>query len=121
MAKKPTPDTPPLAPLVPYSGRPNFPERPAFGLKALKCPHCGHTTQRLMRAHQWWRDASDALCPQIHVELDFFCWACERGWQMQLFNEDEGGEFLVIINEAETVNEEDAQRGIGSPPAPPEP
>jgi hypothetical protein len=91
-----------------YSGAPTFPERPTFGLKALLCPHCGHDGQRLIRATQHWRDQSDAFCARIHVEMDFLCTQCTQGWQLQVFNEDEGeGEILVVINPALTINQED--------------
>jgi hypothetical protein len=105
--------TTPLSPVSPlplahYSGRPTWPERPTFGLKAFLCPHCGHAGQRLMRATQFWRDQSDHLCPQIHIEMDFRCGRCAQGWQIHLFNEDEGeGEIIMDVKAVETVNSED--------------
>jgi hypothetical protein len=35
-----------------------------------------------MRANQFWRDASDEFCPQIHVTMDFLCQGCQQGWQI---------------------------------------
>ena len=115
MAKKTLAKTHPLARAVPYS------EGATFGLHVLRCPHCGHKTQRLIRAHQSWRDQSDVLCPQLHVALDFSCAACKRGWQIQFFNEDEGGDFLVFVNAVETVVQEDAKLDLGTPPGPSQP
>jgi hypothetical protein len=75
-----------------------------------------------MRAKQCWRDSSDVLCAQILVEIDLFCWACERGWQLAIFNEDEGeGEMIIALNPVETVTQEDAKLGLGTPPVPQEP
>ena len=63
-----------------------------------------------MRANQFWRDGSDYLSPQIHVEMDFLCRGCEQGWQIQVFNEDEGdGEIILDIKQVETVNSQDAK------------
>jgi hypothetical protein len=117
MAKKKAPD---ILPLVHYGGAPTDPERPTFGLKALPCPHCGGRDQRLIRATQSWRDQSDYLCAQIHVEMDFLCTQCEQGWQIILFNEDEGeGEILIDIKAVETVTQEDAKLGWGTQAGPP--
>jgi hypothetical protein len=105
----PTPTRPPL-PLVHYGGGPTWPDRPTLGLKALVCPQCGHDGQRLMRAHQFWRDESDYFCPQIHVEMDFRCAACDQGWQMYLFTDSEGeGEIILDVKLVETVTSEDAR------------
>jgi hypothetical protein len=109
MPKKPT------APvrLVPYGSPSATAILPTFGLKDLLCPHCGDGAQRIMRASQFWRDASDVLCPQIHVEIDFLCRGCEQGWQLKLFNEDEGeGEVIIDITAVETVVAEDQKLGL---------
>jgi hypothetical protein len=88
------------------TGYPTF----VLGLNYFRCPLCGHDGQRLIRAQQFWRDQSDAFCPQIHVELDFCCQACEQGWRLHLFNEDEGeGEIILDVSLVETVNSEDAK------------
>ena len=87
-----------------------------FGLYTLHCPHCGHYGQRLIRAQQYWRDAAQ-LCAQIHVTMDFLCGHCEQGWQIDLFNEDEGeGEIILLVKPVETVDAEDA-RTMGPEPA----
>ena len=115
MAKHPAADTRPHVPLVSYTGRPAPTERPTFGLMALACPHCGDRGQRLMRAHQYWRDGAQ-LCPQIHVTLDVLCTRCRQGWQINLFNEDEGeGEIILAVNQVETVDRED-ERTLGPEP-----
>ena len=122
MAKPPSPDPCPLVPLVAYTGRPTFPERPTFGLMALACPSCGDRGQRLMRAQQYWRDQAQ-LCAQIHVAMDFCCTRCTQGWQIKLFNEDEGeGEIILEVSAVETVAAEDERHlGLGPRTAAPEP
>jgi len=103
----------PMLQLTPYSQRPTGPDRPALGLHMLHCPRCGHYGQRLMRANQCWRDASDQFCPRIHVTMDFLCMACDQGWQIDLFNEDEGeGEIILDVSLVETVNSEDARQMV---------
>ena len=105
-----TSPTPPPLPLGTYTVPSRRSDRPTLGLHTLHCPLCGHAWQRLMRAHQFWRDGSDYLCPQIHVEMDFLCGACKQGWQIHLWNEDEGeGEIILDISQVETVNSQDAQ------------
>jgi hypothetical protein len=74
-----------------------------------------------MRAQQYWRDMAQ-LCAQIHVTMDFLCTRCHQGWQIDLFNEDEGeGEIILDIKAVETVDAEDARlMGPESPPHPPD-
>jgi|SoiMethySBSTD1v2_1073268.scaffolds.fasta_scaffold1332521_2 hypothetical protein len=100
--------------LLHYGGSPTWPDRPALGLKALVCPQCGHDGQRLIRANQSWRDQSDYFCAQIAVTMDFRCTACEQGWQISLFNEDEGeGEIILEVKLVETVSAEDTRKRDG--------
>ena len=49
------------------------------------------------------------------MELDFLCSGCEQGWQISLFNEDEGeGEIILDAKLVETVTSEDA-KVMGTP------
>jgi hypothetical protein len=101
-------------PLIPYSAPPQ-PDRITLGLQFLRCPSCGSIHQRMMRAQQFWRDQSDYFCAQIHVEIDMCCQACDQGWRLHMFNEDEGeGEVMIEVTLVETVASEDAN-AMGHP------
>jgi hypothetical protein len=52
--------------------------------------------------------------------MDFLCSRCKQGWQISLFNEDEGeGEIILDVKLVETVNSEDAKAmGVDNCPWP---